>query len=383
MADTLSFKTMMRKYLGLCGLIILLTGCMADAEQPTLDESQSATRLQPKSALQSTVEFEPPKREDSTTQSQAQARSKAQAERVEAKRARAEKAQIEKAQARKAQAEQTQTRTAKTESKPKSRDVNRSRDADKPSKDNYTLSAKSRSDTSNQEFSKPEQKTIVFNENFEGYKAGKSWLKIKQSKVIQNCPLTQSKCLSVAYKPTRYGSFRTYAREKIIPDDHYILSYDIFFKDNFEFVKGGKLPGLGPMFTAEGCSNVTKRSWGVRPMWRGRGKAQAYFYGQRRKWGCGKGEVSELSAFEPNIWQKVELEVKLNSKPNSKDGFIILRVDGKEISKNENLRIRGRTDGITDIHYFYFSSFFGGKDRSWAPSRTQHIMFDNFLISEV
>jgi hypothetical protein len=34
------------------------------------------------------------------------------------------------------------------------------------------------------------------------------------------------------------------------------------------------------------------------------------------------------------------------------------------------------------IDGFYFSTFFGGADASWAPSRDEHIDFDSFVFSE-
>ena len=53
--------------------------------------------------------------------------------------------------------------------------------------------------------------------------------------------------------------------------------------------------------------------------------------------------------------------------------------DGRKVLSLENLMYRKTSD--IGINLFYFSTFFGGNDPSWAPAADQVVSFDNFRIS--
>jgi len=220
----------------------------------------------------------------------------------------------------------------------------------------------------------------VFVEDFESYNHNERWLSIDDAKVQDDCRRRGNKCLRVAYRPDDRGSPRLQKKVPIAGGNHYILSYDILFEDGFEFVRGGKLPGLSPSTHTTGCRAAIPNGWSARPMWRANGTAQGYYYGQDRVERCGDGERSSAPAFTPGVWQKIELDVKLNSERSSFDGHVILRVDGAIYSENRNLNMRGGFDDETTINHFFFSTFYGGADPSWAPSKTTYIRYDNFEV---
>ena len=221
---------------------------------------------------------------------------------------------------------------------------------------------------------------VVYEENFESYDLFDEWKGVNDTQVVNDCGDDRDQCLRVTYAPTDRGSARLQTKVAIPPGDHYSLIYDIFFEDGFEFVRGGKLPGLSPSVHTTGCSPAIPNGWSVRLMWRPNGSAQAYYYGQDRMERCGDGERSFEGAFIVGRWQQVALEVKLNSAPESFDGKLELKVDGELVSSAENINLRGTIDDNTLINQFFFSTFYGGADPSWAPSKTTYIKFDNVQV---
>jgi len=61
------------------------------------------------------------------------------------------------------------------------------------------------------------------------------------------------------------------------------------------------------------------------------------------------------------------------------DGILEAWFDGSKVL--ENNRMEYRTTQSVGINLFYFSTFFGGNDPSWAPATDQTLYYDNFVIS--
>jgi len=115
-------------------------------------------------------------------------------------------------------------------------------------------------------------------------------------------------------------------------------------------------------------------------MWRPTGSAQGYFYGQDRTGRCGDGIRSDVNTFKPGQWQTIALRVKLNDSRDNYNGEVTLSVDGRVVSRNDLIRLRSQINDASEISRFFFSTFYGGGDPSWAPSRTTTIRYDNFRI---
>ncbi|MFK8084047.1 MAG: polysaccharide lyase [Granulosicoccus sp.] len=157
--------------------------------------------------------------------------------------------------------------------------------------------------------------------------AGQRWRRLEDTRIVADCGGDRGQCLEVTYGPTSRGSDRLQTSVDIPPGTHYTLQYDIRFGSDFEFVRGGKLPGLSPENHTTGCKSAHPEKWSARPMWRVEGAAQGYYYGQDRSGNCGDGQTSGIGVFKPGRWQKVALRVKLNNTEASYDNFRIIDND--------------------------------------------------------
>jgi hypothetical protein len=165
------------------------------------------------------------------------------------------------------------------------------------------------------------------------------------------------------------------------------LSYDVCFKEGFQFVKGGKLHGLSPKIPVTGGQDRTPQGWSARVIFRQEGHAGAYLYDQNpdKKWGVG-GKSSE-QVFFPGCWHHVDLQVHLND-AGLKNGWSRIFVDGHEVVATEGIAFRAQEGPETLIQRFLFSTFHGGSTPDCAPVdeegnfMTIYALFDNFLVIE-
>ena len=200
--------------------------------------------------------------------------------------------------------------------------------------------------------------------------------------------------MEVTYPAGRYGAGGTSAFLSDIqfgmglpkPYEELYVSYDIRFADGFDFVKGGKLPGLcgsnSTQLASLGCNTgggipTGYDGWSARGMWREDGALENYIYhaGQRNYFA--DDELWDVSA-TPGVWHNVQHRVVLNT-TGQKNGILEAWFDGTKVLSITNLEYR-KVDDV-GINLFYFSTFFGGNDSSWAPSTDQTMNFDNFIIS--
>jgi hypothetical protein len=158
------------------------------------------------------------------------------------------------------------------------------------------------------------------------------------------------------------------------PQTSATLTYKVRFPNSFEFIKGGKLPGLygGVEPFSGGGHNAS--GWSTRLMWRpaGAGEIYAYLAGT-----SGYGlELGRGDFFWPanGQWQTVSLHVVLNS-PGRSNGLAVLSLNGKVVINAQGLDI---TNTATPIDGLFFSSFYGGHDPTWAPSAQMHLDFSDF-----
>jgi len=165
---------------------------------------------------------------------------------------------------------------------------------------------------------------------------------------------------------------------KLGPRNSMYMEYDLRFGDDFDWVKGGKLPGLygGARNTGSRVPDGTD-GWTVRFMWHRDGKGSAYVYhpDQSRRF----GDHFRLSDFwfKKGVVQKLGLEVVMNT-PGLSDGVVCAWLDDGLVVKETNLRFRDIS--TLQIDGFYFSTFFGGKGQDWAPTKDEYIDFGNFKL---
>jgi hypothetical protein len=165
----------------------------------------------------------------------------------------------------------------------------------------------------------------------------------------------------------------------LAPRPEYFLDYRVRFGDadkkRWDFGRGGKLPGLAGGTANTGGKKPTGGGWSARYMWK-RGKLVVYLYhlGQ-------KGTNGETLALNQSLvagkWYRLTQRVRVNN-DSVADGVLQVWVDGK--LKLDRRDIRFRKGNLAPVDVFYFSTFFGGSSKGWAPKIDSEAFFDQFLI---
>jgi len=192
------------------------------------------------------------------------------------------------------------------------------------------------------------------------------------------------------------------------PTNHLVYEYEVFFPEDFNFVKGGKLPGMG---LGSGTESATGGDWkkdagSVRIMWRERGQAIVYVYFplQISKKGTRDGTITVQNAafekaadgslgkhagidvffkhraglkFKKGEWNTVRLDVKLNT-PGKRDGVLSTTINGETRSVDG---VIFRNDPELAINMVLSQTFFGGSTKEWAAKKTETISFRNFRFT--
>lgn len=175
------------------------------------------------------------------------------------------------------------------------------------------------------------------------------------------------------------GGANFYARLGMRPRDSLHLRYCVRFPEGFDFVKGGKLPGLFGG-TAINGGNVPDGEDGLstRYMWRKDGDGEIYAYlpaSIEHGTSLGRGTFR----LQTGRWYSLEQGVELNV-PGKNDGRIRVWVDGELVMDVGGLVFRDVE--ALKIEGIFFSTFFGGGDPTWATPRATHADFARFAVSE-
>lgn len=182
--------------------------------------------------------------------------------------------------------------------------------------------------------------------------------------------------------------------------DEYTVEYKVRLPENFDFVRGGKFPGLfGGTGPAGGASVENADGFSARVMWRELGLLVQYVYyiGKDGRWGkdfiwtngdnknmpIEKGMWKSMNThfkdrvyLIPNKWFTLKTFVKMNT-PGKDNGKIISWLDGSEVL---NINLKFRNDLSFGIDTFKFTTFFGGNDETWAPKKDEKIYFKDFIF---
>lgn len=162
-----------------------------------------------------------------------------------------------------------------------------------------------------------------------------------------------------------------------IGSTHAVLSYKVRFPNGFDFVRGGKLPGLyGGVGNSGGKIPDGTDGFSFRLMWGKNGAGEVYAYlPSSIKYGTGffRGAFH----FIPGVWHEVVQELQLNT-PGLADGFVRLWFDGRLVGEERALLVRS-VDSLK-INGFFLDVFFGGNDDSWAPKQDTYVDFSSFKI---
>ncbi|KAJ8663865.1 hypothetical protein O0I10_000140 [Lichtheimia ornata] len=174
--------------------------------------------------------------------------------------------------------------------------------------------------------------------------------------------------------------------------DSALLSYDLAFAENFNWVLGGKLPGIYGGADDEGCSGGNQADgsncFSMRLMWREGGGGEAYAYLPDNSI-CGKSNTvcndeygisfsRGVIRFKTNEWTKLEIYVKINNATES-NGILQVWQDGSLVINQQTLKYR--TTNAIAATSIMFSTFFGGGDTKYATSVDTFTYYKNIEFS--
>ncbi|KAI0661228.1 hypothetical protein C8Q70DRAFT_1052329 [Cubamyces menziesii] len=173
-----------------------------------------------------------------------------------------------------------------------------------------------------------------------------------------------------------------------------LVTYEVAFDSNFDFVKGGKLPGLRGGPDPDGCSGGSAANgsncFSTRLMWRKQAAGEVYAYIPTPNGICsnsnflcnddGFGTSIDRGSFSfaAGQWNRVTLIVRLNQPLDTANGEVVLYYNNVNALDEKVLQYRSSSD-IT-IGGLWLSTFFGGSDSSWAPPSDVHAYFRNFQL---
>jgi len=188
------------------------------------------------------------------------------------------------------------------------------------------------------------------------------------------------------------GGFGVYTRTKANSDTAY-FQYSVFFPEDFNFVLGGKLPGMWGGKESCAGGDPANDCFSMRIMWRDNGKGEAYLYANRPAqdpaicqdpqnycnpdfgWALKTGAWT----FKRGVWTHVDLTVKLNTL-GQRNGHLIVKIDGREVIKFTNIVYRVPQYPNVGIDGMAVDTFFGGGSPPWATPRRQITKFRDLVL---
>lgn len=234
-----------------------------------------------------------------------------------------------------------------------------------------------------------ESQPMILNADFDTeLKQGlhKALLKHPAISLAQEQGINGSNAIKVAYIGCEKGSERVVVRYPLGKQLQAAqLQFHVRFDQDFQFVAGGKLHGLGPKKPITGGKARQADGWSARCMFKKDGRIATYIYDQAKEHKWGIGIQSKNPVFKKDTWHQVTYHIYLND-VNQQNGRMRVLIDGEVILDHQNLNIRGLDDERTLIQTFLFSTFHGGNQPKWAPKdkngdyKTVYAYFDNFQV---
>lgn len=158
------------------------------------------------------------------------------------------------------------------------------------------------------------------------------------------------------------------------------FSYRIKFKPGFQWVLGGKIPGVrgGPEW--EGFDPPPwDKGFIVLLMWNNRPGIDFYYYHHDQQHTYGDSRTWDYT-IEADRWYTITIRVVLNSVDENggfNDGILEGFIDNQMVCQVTGLKLRNLSEIGTDN--LIINSFFGGSTDEWASIRDEWIDLDDFI----
>ncbi|HBL78095.1 MAG: hypothetical protein A2W90_13490 [Bacteroidetes bacterium GWF2_42_66] len=155
------------------------------------------------------------------------------------------------------------------------------------------------------------------------------------------------------------------------------FSYDIRFKPGFNFLRGGKIPGLkgGPDFDEY---PLPDEGFTASMMFTKGGKINFYSYNQA---GASQSYSWGTSAFVPGQWHNITYRVVMNTvvgESGNQDGILEGFFDGQLVVTKSDIKFRNLSSIGVDCMKIY--TFFGGATDDWRNTKDEWVNLDNFIL---
>lgn len=163
------------------------------------------------------------------------------------------------------------------------------------------------------------------------------------------------------------------------PEQHYNLEYTVRFGTDFDFGRGGKLPGFGggEIYNGGRPANAGD-GFNARLHWNTGGELTLYLYYQDQPNNFGEHiPMNQAFNFVPNGTYRITQYVEMNT-PHQADGVFRLWVNGVLMLDRDDIRFMSWPN--PQIDKLNFESFFGGADVSYAPKNDTHADFDEVRV---
>ncbi|GJJ78616.1 hypothetical protein EMPS_10975 [Entomortierella parvispora] len=180
------------------------------------------------------------------------------------------------------------------------------------------------------------------------------------------------------------------------PFESMMVSYDVAFPNGFNWVLGGKLPGVYGGTPYDGCSGGVQSTGAncltMRLMWRPSGSGEVYAYvpadpksnfcknsavicNDQYGKSIGRGQIY----FQAGNWTRMDMIMSLNKPAGNSNGTLQVYRNGALVIHLDDIPYR--TSGMVGFQGLMFSSFFGGSDSTYASPVDTSVYFRNVQLS--
>jgi hypothetical protein len=163
----------------------------------------------------------------------------------------------------------------------------------------------------------------------------------------------------------------------------YWLDYQVWFESDWQWVKGGKLPGLVGGTHTSGCKDIVADGWSARFMWHENGGGHFYYYHQNRVNDC--GDTKDFSgglAFKKSAWNRVTEHIVINA-PGQSNGSAQAWLNGSKVTEMSGIKWRGNVAAnVALVDQVSLQTFYGGSTSDWSPTATTHAKFSPLIVTD-